>query len=81
MTPIRFDSGAPRVDLKYVIIVALLLAVILIVLTQLWLIERYRRIAAEEQIRELYVKEQLEMAAGVAASQPAASSPAASGAR
>jgi hypothetical protein len=74
MTPIRFESGEARVDLKYVVTVAILLAVIITVLTQLWLIERHRRIAAEEELRKMYIQEQLRMAgADVRATQPAAS--------
>ena len=74
MTPIRFESGQARVDLKYAVTVALLLAVIITVLTQLWLIERNRRFAAEEELRKMYIQEQLRMAGeDLPATQPAAS--------
>lgn len=70
MSPIRFEpSGAPRVDLKYLAVVAVLLVVIIVVLAQLWMIERQRRVAAEDRLTELYLKEQLRAAGELEGSQ------------
>jgi hypothetical protein len=77
MSPIEFEpsGGGARVDVKYVVIVAVLVAVILIALTQLWLIERHRRIAAEDRLIEMYLQEQLRAAGDLPATPPAASGP------
>lgn len=73
MSPIRFEpSGTARVDLKYLAIVAVLLAVIIVVLAQLWMIERHRRVAAEDRLTEMYLKEQLRAAGEVEGSQAGA---------
>lgn len=68
MSPIQIESpGTRRVGLKYVALVAGLLVIIAAVLAQLWLIERHRRIVAEERLTALYLEKELLMAVDDAA--------------
>jgi len=68
MSPIRIEQCDPaRVDVKYAVIVAALLVLIIAVLGQLWLIERNRRVDAEGRLAEMYLKERLQEAANALA--------------
>jgi Flp pilus assembly protein TadB len=49
-------------DVKYFVIVGLLLVIIMAVLAQLWQLERERRITAEKRLSEMYLEESLRAA-------------------
>ncbi len=75
MSPIRIEQCEPaRVDWKYLAIVAGLLVLIIVVLGQLWLIERSRRIQAENSLAEMYLK--LELLSAAQRLPPPATAPA-----
>ena len=60
MSPIRIEQCDPaRMDVKYFVIVGLLLVIIMAVLAQLWQLERERRITAEKRLLEMYLEESL----------------------
>ncbi len=64
MCPIEIEQCAPRrVDIRFVSAVAFLLVVIAAILCQLWLLERNRRVLAEDKLREMYLMENLRLRA------------------
>jgi hypothetical protein len=60
MSPVLIEQCEPkRVDIRFLAAVVGLLVLIAAILTQLWLLERNRRILAETRLREAYLTEDL----------------------